>query len=95
MAEINTTPYRLTIHPNRDIHAAPLKLATFIIDKWMPNNAGGVHVLLGQRLAGSLRQFFEKATERQKNYEIGIAFRGSEPQIIDLQALAEAERNKR
>lgn len=75
--------YNVTIHPGASPEG-PMKLATMIINRWMPSNAGGAPFLLSPKLAKSLEQFFAKAKSSGKGVNIQINTRGTVPEIIEV-----------
>jgi hypothetical protein len=75
--------YRVTIHPGASA-AGPTKLATMIINRWMPNNAGGAPFLLAPKLAKSLEQFFARAKSSGKSVNIQISTMSLVPEITEI-----------
>jgi len=53
-------PYKIKVTPGQNPKIAAEKLSRLIIDKAMPRNAGGVHVLCGPGLTSLLIPFFER-----------------------------------
>lgn len=83
MSRFDHKPYRVTLHPGQNVDVACVRLAKYVIDRWMPNHAGGAPVLLGPKLARSLRGFFDKANTSQKDVVISIHFEGHIPVISE------------
>lgn len=53
--------YEVTVSPGHNPENASLKLAHYIINRWLPGNAGGVHFMLDRKMANSLLQFFQRS----------------------------------
>jgi hypothetical protein len=81
MAAINTSPYTMTLHPGRNPAGAADKAARYIVDRWMPGNAGGVHVMITPRLAKALYTIYSEAT---KPVYIRVTIRGHIPNLTIL-----------
>lgn len=69
-------PYIVTIHvvttPERALAAAD-KLARYIIDRWMPGNAGGVHVLMTPKLAKRIAGFYAHCALKKKEMQVRVS----------------------
>lgn len=52
--------YDVTVTPGNNAKKASIRMAHYIVQRWMPDNAGGVHMLAGAQLAGLLLPFFER-----------------------------------
>lgn len=52
--------YRITVEPGANPGKAAMRMAKFIVDRWLPSNAGGVHVMITPPLADSLLPFFQR-----------------------------------
>jgi hypothetical protein len=52
--------YNITATPGANPQHAAARLASYIVNRWMPGNAGGVHVLITPKLASILLQFFAR-----------------------------------
>lgn len=71
---------KIRITPGANPDKASLRLATLIVNKWMPGNAGGVHVICTPQLSKLLHQFFV----RSKQTDIAVSFNGITPVISEI-----------
>ncbi len=81
---MNRDPYTVDIQPNRNAVEASVKLAKYIIDRWMPGNAGGVHVIVTPQLARGLSPLYARATIERRVISIRITVPGQIPVITEL-----------
>ena len=72
------TPYVMTLHPGQRPEIAAAKAARYIVDRWMPNNAGGVHVMMTPRLAKALLAIYQ---EMDKATDIRVTIQGNIPNL--------------
>jgi hypothetical protein len=72
--------YRVTITPGERPDLAALRMAKYIINRWMPDHAGGVVILLAPRLASLLQHFFTRPAAT----EVSVDTRGITPVITEI-----------
>ena len=72
--------YRITVEPGANPGKAAMRMAKFIVDRWLPSNAGGVHVMITPSLCISLLPFFE----RTKPTEISVDTHHNHPIITEI-----------
>lgn len=63
MSHIDRTPYIITLHPGRRGDDAARRCSRYIIDRWMPGNAGGIHLLVGDQLSKALSTIYDYMTK--------------------------------
>ena len=73
-------PYKVKIEPGPNPEKAATRLATYIVNRWMPGNVGGVHIMLTPQLTKSLLPFFQ----RGEPTTIGVAIIRNRPVIKEL-----------
>ncbi len=52
--------YRVTTKPGGRPDLAAMRLAVYIVDRWLPDHAGGVHILITPTLAEAVLPFFTR-----------------------------------
>lgn len=62
MTVVRFDPYTLTLTPGPNADRAAERAARYIIDTWMPGNAGGVHLMVTPRIKAALLAIYQKAT---------------------------------
>ena len=67
----------VTVAPGANPDRAAARLARYIVDRWMPGNAGGIHLVATPRMASVLLQFFQ----RQQPTDLVVDTRGLVPVI--------------
>jgi hypothetical protein len=72
--------YLLRAKPGKSPQTAAEKMSRYIIDRWIPGNAGGAHVLMGPGLTKLLLQFFKRPTPTK----LRVDTRGSKPVITEI-----------
>ncbi len=77
-------PYTISLKPGANTAIAASKLAHFIVERWVPGNAGGVHVLITPRIAETLRGLWEEANAKNQERWFRVALQGNMPAIIEL-----------
>jgi hypothetical protein len=55
------TPFTITLTPGPNIGKAAAKAAAYVVDQWLPDNAGGVHVMVTTRLAATFLKLYQEA----------------------------------
>jgi len=76
--------YKVTIHPGRNPAMACAKLARVIIDRWLPNHAGGAPVLLARQLCPLLMPSFQKACRAGRDIVLDVDTTNHQPVITEL-----------
>jgi hypothetical protein len=71
-------PYTITLHPGKNAEAVAGKVARYIVDQWMPGNAGGVHLIVTPRLTKCLVEIYKKMTTDTR---IRVSLEGNVPLI--------------
>jgi hypothetical protein len=66
MTTINREPYTITLKPGANVAAASKKCAEYIINTWLPNNAGGVHFMLTPKLTLTIYEIYKNIKEDTK-----------------------------
>lgn len=79
------TPYTVELKPGANVDAAASRLAKLIIDRWMPGNAGGVHILLTPRLAGSLASLWAAVNASNKSKRFRVSIEGNKPLLTEME----------
>jgi hypothetical protein len=69
--------YTVTVTPGPNAQHAAARLAKYIINRWMPGNAGGIHVMVTPQMAESLLPFFQ----RKANTILTVDTMGTVPEI--------------
>ena len=82
MSNFYFEPYVMTLHQGKNKEAAAMKGARYIINKWMPGNAGGVHVLVTPKMAASLLSIYKTMT---KDTKIRVSHQSNIPLLEVLQ----------
>lgn len=77
--------YVITLNPGVKSGEAAKKAATYIIDRWMPNNRGGVHVLVTPRLTAQLFKFWELVNQFDRPAKIRVIIEGNMPVLHVLE----------
>lgn len=52
--------YTVTVQPGDNAKRAAVRMARYVVQRWMPGNAGGVHVFATPQLATLLLPFFTR-----------------------------------
>lgn len=65
--------YSVTLHPGKNIEQTAGRLALMIIDRWMPNHAGGAPLLLGAGLQRQLIPMYERINRVNKPMMIEVS----------------------
>lgn len=73
------TPFCVTLDPGNNVPQASMRLAKLIVDRWMPGNAGGVHLLVTPQMAKSLAAIWPH--DRPKTLRVEIV--GNRPVITE------------
>jgi hypothetical protein len=81
---MNREIYIITLHPGRRAEEATARLAKAIIDRWMPNHAGGAPLLIGPGLCQLLHPFFQKANQRNRDVMLRIDTTDTRPVITEI-----------
>lgn len=79
-------PYIMTLHPGPNAAAAAKRAATYIMDRWLPDNAGGIHVLVTPKLTAKLAQFYELVNRFDHPAEIRVTIQGNVPCLEVLES---------
>ncbi len=61
MTVTHFAPYVMTLRPGPNAEQAAERAARYIIDTWMPGNAGGVHLMVTPRLTKALLAIYTAA----------------------------------
>jgi hypothetical protein len=77
-------PFTITMHPGANVQRASAQLARLIIDRWMPDNAGGVHMLINPRLASSLSALWQQVNMEQKAKSFRVGIYGNVPNLVEI-----------
>ena len=72
--------YRITVEPGTNPGMAAMRMAKFIVDRWLPDNSGGVHVMITPLLANSLLLLFQ----RPKPTVVSVDTHGDRPIITEI-----------
>lgn len=75
--------YRIAIHPKASPEG-PAKMSRYIINRWMPGNAGGILVFGVPQLVGLLSPLFEKSRASGKDITIQINTLGITPVLTEI-----------
>ncbi len=75
---MNMVPYIMTLHPGNNPAKAAARAAQYIINRWMPNNAGGIHLMVTPRLATALLTIYR---EMKKETQIRVTIQGNIPNL--------------
>lgn len=78
MTSINSDPYVITLTPGKTPERAAKECARYILNRWLPNNAGGVHLLAGPRLTKALETIYRTMPGPT---EIRVTIRGNIPNL--------------
>lgn len=54
------TPFTMTLNPGPHAGKAAAKAAEYVVDQWLPDNAGGVHVMVTPRLAMTFLKLYQE-----------------------------------
>lgn len=79
MSTVRAT-YRVTATPGQNAERAAASLARYVIDRWMPGNAGGVRVFGVPQLCALLLPFFQ----RDKATILEVDTRGITPVVKEV-----------
>lgn len=79
----NKEQYSIVVHPGANIHAASSRMARIIVDRWLPNNAGGIHLLMTPKVAQRLLPIFERANKLKRDVQVDINTLGMIPIITE------------
>ncbi len=71
-------PYIMTLHPGANPAKAAARAAQYIINRWLPNNAGGIHLMVMPRLAQALLTIY---SEMSKETHIRVTIQGNIPNL--------------
>lgn len=63
MSVIATEPYVITLTPGGNHEDAAARCARYIVNRWLPGNAGSVHLMVTPRLAGVLLTIYRQMEE--------------------------------
>jgi hypothetical protein len=55
------TPFTMTLTPGPNAAEASVKAAKYVMNEWLPNNAGGVHILVTPKLAETFLKIYQEA----------------------------------
>ncbi len=82
---IDRQPYTMTLTPGRNADACANRAARYVIDRWLPDNAGGIHLMVTSRLAGAFYLILTQAAEaRLGQVRVRVEIRGSIPELSVL-----------
>lgn len=90
MTTINTSPYTLTLKPGANAHRAADQAAAYVVNRWLPNNAGGVHILITPRLAKALLSMLQEGLRYQRDVRVRVTIEGNIPHLTVLPVRARA-----
>ncbi len=72
-------PYTIEVKPGGNASMAAKRASKYVIDRWMPRNAGGVHVLMGSHLTATFESFFALANRHGRPVDIRVTFENHRP----------------
>jgi hypothetical protein len=81
---MNAAPYVLTLHPGANVEVAVARAARYIIDRWMPGNAGGVVLLLGPQLCGLLHPIWQRANQTRRPINLRVELIANRPYVTEV-----------
>lgn len=75
--------YRVDIHPTASAQG-PQRLAELIVQRWMPNNAGGAPFLMCPGLRKALEPLFDKAKLTRRSVVVSVDTTSNRPVITEI-----------
>ena len=75
----NKDPYELTLTPGANIEAAAAKVAKYIVNRWMPNNAGGIHMLVTPKIAAVLLELYKSVNATKISIKVRVTIENNIP----------------
>lgn len=78
--------YVLTLRPGVNAAAAAKGAATYIINRWMPGNAGGVHLMLTPHLTRMLVRWWEMVNLVDHPAEVRVTIENNRPVLTVLES---------
>lgn len=76
-------PYTMTLKPGRNPDKAAAGATKYIVEAWLPGNAGGALLMVGPRLMDVLLQLYERAALERRPIKIRVESRGNRPYISE------------
>lgn len=76
--------YRVTMKPGGNTEKGVVKLARYIVDRWMPGNAGGVHVLATPALCQLLHPLWLRVQGEGRAMQLEVDTRSGRPVISEV-----------
>jgi hypothetical protein len=64
--------YDIRLEPGANVEKAVAKLSKYIIDRWMPDNAGGIVVMQGPALCELIYPIWRRVNENRKGVTLRI-----------------------
>lgn len=68
----------MTLHPGANPAKAASRAAQYIVNRWMPGNAGGVHLMVTPRLAQALLTIYNEMSGETR---IRVTIQGNIPNL--------------
>lgn len=84
MTVVHFEPYQVTLHPGANVDVAAKRLANYIVDTWMPGNAGGATFIMVPQLMQLLTPLYEKARVTNKDVRLDIRLVKNRPYITEV-----------
>ncbi len=76
--------YIITLSPGGNVDAVAMRCASVVIDRWLPQNRGGVHLMMGPRLAAHIAALLHKAAHHQRPIRVRVTIEGNIPVLTEL-----------